>query len=150
MEIVGYENYLIYEDGKVQNKKTKRYLKQCNDSCGYKKVTLCKDGKRKYFRIHRLVALHHIHNPENKREVDHINRDKTDNRIENLRWVTPSENNQNKGIMKTNTSGHKNIYYDKSNKLYRYQKKIKGKTRHNKLFKTLTEAIEYKRLYESS
>jgi len=149
MEIVGYNNYLIYEDGKVQNKKTKRYLKQCNDNFGYKIVNLYKDGKRKTFRIHRLVAEQYIPNPDNKPQVDHMNRDRTDNRIQNLRWVTISENQQNTGTRKDNTSGIKNISYDKSDKLYRYQKNINGKY-HNKLFNTLEEALEYKRFYESS
>lgn len=44
---------------------------------------------------HRLVAETFIPNPENKREVDHINRNTSDNRVENLRWVTRSENNRN-------------------------------------------------------
>jgi len=149
MEIVGYENYLIYEDGKVQNKKTKRYLKSRTNQHGYKIVDLYKDGQRKTCKIHRLIAEHYIANPENKREVDHINRDKTDNRIENLRWVTPSENNQNKGKSKNNKSGHKNICYDEKIKRYRYYKMIRGKN-HLKYFKTLEEAIEYKRVYESS
>ena len=46
MEIIGYNNYLIYEDGKVQNKKTKRYLKPATHKYGYLYVDLCVDGKR--------------------------------------------------------------------------------------------------------
>jgi hypothetical protein len=149
MEIVGFENYLIYEDGKVQNKKTKRYLQERLDNNGYKKVNLCKDGKGKTFRIHRLVALHYIPNPENKPQVDHINRDKTDNRIQNLRWVSPSENCQNTGIPITNTSGHKNIYYYKPRHCYCYQKIFRG-VNIQKYFKTLEEAVEYKREYEKT
>lgn len=62
---------------------------------GYLQVTLWKDGQVEYFQVHRLVAAHFIPNPENKPEVDHINAIRHDNRLENLRWVTHSENQNN-------------------------------------------------------
>ena len=96
--------------------------------------------------MHRLIAEHFIPNPENKQQVDHINRDRTDNRIENLRWVTQCENQQNKGIQKNNTSGIKNISFNK-NGLYVYNKMI-NKKKVCKYFKTLEEAIEYKKEFE--
>lgn len=148
MEIVGYENYLIYEDGKVYSKKTKRYLSLYkNKQTGYLKVDLCKDGIPKTHNIHRLVAEHYIPNPDNKKCVDHINRDKNDNRIENLRWATHSENGQNRGATKNNKLGIKNICYDKINDTYKYEKEIRGQI-HKKTFKTLEEAIAYKEDYE--
>ena len=147
MEIEGFENYLIYEDGKVQNNKTKRYLKPgCNNS-GYLYVILCKEGKRKIHTIHRLVGLYYIPNPDNKRCVDHINRIKTDNLLENLRWATHSENNQNKGVYKNNKLGYQNICYHKTKNIYQYEKMIRGE-KHKKLFKTLEKAVEYKRVFE--
>jgi hypothetical protein len=148
MEVVGYENYLIYPDGKVQNKNTKRYLKQSDNGWGYYRINLWKDGKKKAICIHRLVAEHYISNPDNKPFVDHINRDRKDNRIENLRWATSSENQQNTGVRKDNILSIKNICYCKRDKLYIYQKEIRGK-RHIKWFKTLEEAIEYKKQFES-
>ena len=146
MEIEGYENYLIYRDGKVQNKKTKRYLKPWNT--GYLYVNLWKDGNHKKYLIHRLVAEHYIPNPDNKPCVDHINRDKKDNRVENLRWATHCENSQNLGVYKNNTSGIKNISHCKGKDLYEYKKVIRG-LKHRKWFKTLQEAIEYKNNFES-
>ena len=148
MEIVGYNNYLIYPDGKVYSKKRKRYLKQGTNNYGYKKVDLCKDGTKKTYLVHRLVALHYIPNPENKPQVDHINRDRSDNRIDNLRWVTRSENQQNTGIQKDNTSGIKNIYFDKTYNGWKYGKRFRG-VRMQKYFKTLEEAIQFKNEYES-
>jgi len=146
MEIEGYENYLIHPDGKVQNKKTKRYLKYGYDGGGYLQVKLCKDGIPKNIKIHRLVATQYIPNPDNKPQVDHENGIKTDNRIENLRWATSSENNQNKGVQKNNTSGIKNISYVKSRDTYEYKKMINGES-HQKYFKTLTEALCYKFIF---
>ena len=114
MEIKDYENYLIYNDGLVFSKKRNKFLKPNLNQYGYYQLSLCKNNKKKTFRIHRLVALHYIPNPQNKLEIDHINRIKTDNRVENLRWVTHSENNLNKDLIITNTSGFKNIKKQKN------------------------------------
>lgn len=62
---------------------------------GYMHITLCKGGEKHSFSIHRLVAEAFIPNPDNKPCIDHINTDRTDNRAENLRWVTYQENNNN-------------------------------------------------------
>lgn len=62
---------------------------------GYLQKTLVNENGRKTWDIHRLVALTFIPNPENKPCVDHINTNRTDNRVENLRWVTYSENASN-------------------------------------------------------
>ena len=59
---------------------------------GYLQICLNKDGKKSYFYVHRLVATAFLKNPENKREVNHKNFDKTDNKINNLEWTTNYEN----------------------------------------------------------
>ena len=69
-----------------------KLLKQSFTSTGYKKVELYKDGKRKSFKVHRLVAIAFIPNPDNKPEVNHIDGNKINNNIDNLEWVTSSEN----------------------------------------------------------
>lgn len=73
-------------EGKIMKLKSDRY--------GYLYVSLNKNGK-KNFKVHRLVAEAFIPNTEDKKHVDHINTNKEDNRVENLRWVTPKENNNN-------------------------------------------------------
>ena len=94
--IEGYENYLIFEDGVVINTKSGKEIKPSLNNIGYYVITLCKDGKPKNFLIHRLIAQGFIPNPDNKPLIDHMNRNTQDNRIENLRWATRSENDRNR------------------------------------------------------
>jgi hypothetical protein len=143
MEIIDYPNYLIYEDGRVLNQKRKRYLKEQNNRGGYMNVCLYHNGKQGRRNIHRLIAIHYIPNPENKKEVDHINRIRTDNRIENLRWVSNLENHQNMSFYKSNKSGHKHVSSFSQDKRWRYQKTI-NKIKHQKYFKSKIDAICYK------
>ena len=80
----------------IRKKSNKRILKETTKNNGYKVVTL---NKKQYY-VHRIVAEQFIPNddPEHKTEVDHINHVRDDNRIENLRWCTVSENNKNISI----------------------------------------------------
>ena len=88
-------------NGKKFNKKgmvlvlTSNKGKDDDDDKGYLYIYLHKDGKRKRYYVHRLVAETFIPNPENKPEVDHINTNRHDNRACNLRWTTKSENMNN-------------------------------------------------------
>ena len=148
MEIQGYPDYLIYDDGRVYSKNRDKFMSPSIDHKGYHRVCLCNDGKIKLFLIHRLVASHYIPNPENKPCVDHIDRNPSKNHVSNLRWEKKSENQQNTIVRKINKStGIKNIHYHKLMKRYHYQKMTRGEC-HSKYFKTLEEAIAYKKNYE--
>ena len=112
MEINGYPNYLIYEDGRVySNNRRKGFLKPQEIKHGYLRVGLSDSKDRKWFLIHRLVALHYIDNPNNKQYVDHIDRNTQNNHFSNLRWVTAQENMDNRDLI--SNTGEKYISYDK-------------------------------------
>jgi len=96
---------------------------------GYMFVFLSKNGKAKRMAIHRAVALAFIPNPENKPEVNHINEDKTDNRVENLEWATIKENRNYgtriaRGIANRNQTGEKNGMFGKRGSLNPNSKKV--------------------------
>ena len=91
-EIKGYENYLISNEGRVYSCKRKKFLKPRKHRCGYFQIGLRKNGVRKFYIIHRLVANAFIPNPENKRTVNHIDGCKTNNHASNLEWATDKEN----------------------------------------------------------
>lgn len=83
-----YPKYQVSKLGRVSNIKTERVLKLCVNSSGYKKVVL--NGKNEY--VHRLVAETFIPNPNNLPEVNHKDGNKWNNCVDNLEWVSKSEN----------------------------------------------------------
>lgn len=99
-DIDGYEGlYQVSNLGRVKRlarSNGKRYLNEMllkpQNKKGYYQVNLYKNKKMKSYQIHRIVAKKFIDNPYNKKEVNHKNGIKTDNRVKNLEWVTPKEN----------------------------------------------------------
>ncbi len=92
--IKGYENYSVSNFWNVRNDLKRRILKQSNHNKGYKVVAL----DYKLYLVHMLVANAFIANPGNKQCVDHIDNDRSNNRIDNLRLATFSENQYNRII----------------------------------------------------
>ena len=142
MEIKGNPNYLIFRNGSVLSKgfdkwHPPRFLKPYQSkSTGYYFVNLYHDKKCKPYFIHRQLGLHFIDNPENKAYVDHIDRDKSNNKLSNLRWATPSENNLNKGkykLRKDSSTGYTGVTFSNKENRFRYK---------NKRYKTMEEVLE--------
>ena len=142
MEVEGYENYMIYKDGRVWSKPKpsggNKFLKPNPDGCGYLHVRLHKDGKRKMMKIHRLIALHYIPNPENKPEIDHIDNNRQNNDISNLRWVSHGENQINKCAY--GAVPFKGVC--KKGNRFQASKRVDGKSKHIGYYKTAEEASE--------
>ena len=88
-----FEGYGITSCGRVYSFKTKRFLKPIKNNRGYLQVQLTNGTQhKKTVKIHRLVALAYIPNPNNYNTVDHIDENKEYNYINNLRWMTREEN----------------------------------------------------------
>ena len=95
-------NYQISNYGRVKNKKTGRILKlqkRGQHKGNYSCVDLCKYGIRQRIDIQRLVAIHFISNVDHKSEVNHLDGDHYNNRVDNLEWCTRSENERHKRFL---------------------------------------------------
>ena len=124
------DKYDVSSDGEVRHRKSGRITLGSMMKIGYYKHLIYRDTVKKQFLVHRMVAEKFLPCTDTTNlEVDHINRDKSDNRACNLRWCSKSINQQNKSH-ETNT-GHKNIHCA-------YEVNMPG---FRKRFKTLEEAI---------
>ena len=125
-DIDGYDNYAVSSFGRVKNVKTGKILKGFDNGQGYLIIDLYKDGNRKMFSVHRLLACAFLDNPNDKEYVDHKDNDKTNNHISNLRFATPKENSHNSKLRSNNTSNVKGVYFNKRAKKWRAHIQIDG------------------------
>jgi hypothetical protein len=108
--ITEFPNYSISNWGNVLNTLTNKMIKQ-NVKGGYYHIGLTNNKIRKTIKVHRLVALYFIPNPENKSDVNHKDKNKLNNNLSNLEWMTRKENNLHRCkdiIIKTNKNKHVN------------------------------------------
>ena len=111
-----YDCYAISDKGNLKNLRTNQILKPSTNKDGYKSVLLSKNGKKMSIRIHRLVALYFLENPNKYPDVNHKNGIKDDNRVENLEWCSKSMNVKHaydNNLIKTTYSNKDILVYDK-------------------------------------
>ena len=152
--IVENPDYEISNLGNCKNSKTGRILKPLQMKNGYEQYNLSRtneDNKRvqchKY--RHRLIGIYHINNPNNYTDIDHIDRNPTNNDIDNLRWVSKSLNlmNQKKALNKS--SIYKGVHYDKSRDKWSSNIEINKIVSHLGRFETEIEAYEARKKFIS-
>lgn len=115
----------------------------CLDTHGYVVIRI----DRKSYKAHRLAWLY-LHGNLPPKQLDHINRDRSDNRLCNLRLATSAENNQNRSLSTKNTSGHIGLCWKKQTQKWHAHICINRKITHLGYFTDLTEAIAARKAAE--
>ena len=140
--IDGYMNYQVSNVGRVRNVTTGRILKQCVYNRGYYVVGLTKDNVTKTHTVHKLVAHEFIPQPDTNTQlvVDHIDRNKLNNQITNLRWVTQQQNNMNSTIRTGTSSQYKGVTLSKKANKWRAYIMLNRKLIHLGYFDTEEDA----------
>ena len=133
-----FTQYIITREGNCFSKNKNKWLKPSFNSCGYLRFYV--SGKHRF--AHRLVAETYITNYNNLKCIDHIDINKENNNVNNLRWINHSNNNLNRKQNKNNKLGIKNISETREGK-FLFTKTVQGK-KYSKWFKTLEEAETHK------
>lgn len=130
------KQFIYNDDGTLTRRRTGIMVPGSISSNGYPRVLV--NGKAR--KVHRVVFLiHHGHLPK---YIDHIDGDKANNRIENLRECTRSQNQQNTGLLSNNSSGFKGVSWSKRLKKWFVQLRINGESIHLGFFNNKIEAAE--------
>ena len=141
-----------YEDDKLYrlSKKTNKW-NCCNKPNGkYIQIGI----NKKFYLLHRIIYKYHnedfdLTDSSNNNQIDHININPSDNRIENLRVATHSQNNRNRNKFKNCSSKYKGVCWNKQNSKWIAQIRIDGKKKHLGYFDNEQEAVEaYKKKYD--
>ena len=112
--IKDFETYGISQYGNVKDFRSGKLIPQfVNEKCGgYLQVAIRNENGYKTDRVHRLVGENLINNPNNLEELDHIDRDRLNNKVDNLRWVTKSDNQLNRLGKSHDNNPYRCIHYE--------------------------------------
>jgi hypothetical protein len=138
-DIPGFEGkYQATTTGEIFSLMSNKNLRQYDDTYGY---NTCNLGGKTY-KIHKLIGMTFLENPNSHIQIDHINRNRKDNNVSNLRYVSSSENQSNKTSYARRDPALKNIQVKKST--FKVTINTKGKPIIHKSFKTLEEAQTFR------
>ena len=145
--VVGHPDYIISNIGEVWSLKfgKVKLLKSCPNTQGYLQVNLLKNGKQTAHRVHVLVGIHFVGLRTGTLTYDHIDTNKLNNSVDNIRLATKSEQAQNQKTRKTNKLGFKNINETVIHGYEYYRIKIErnGKLVINKCFNKKKYSLEH-------
>ena len=151
-DIVKHEGYQVSNLGNIKGKNGKILIGGIKR--GYREVILVNNNKRYYKLVHRLVAEIFISNPENKLQINHIDGNKLNNKVDNLEWCTPNENMKHAykiGLQKPlyakeNPRAKKVKQYNLNNELLNHYDGIKEASRINNINpRDITKCCQHKR-----
>ncbi len=135
-DIPGYDGlYAVDENGSVWSYRKNDWLKPLPNGTGYFYVILCKDKKRKIHSMHRLVAKTFLENYSEDLQVDHIDCNRQNNKLENLRMVTQNQNQWNR-------KNAKGFYWNKTSEKWMAYIKLNNKMKNLGYFNSEAEARE--------
>lgn len=130
VNIPEFPGYFVSNFGRVWSDKMGGKMMKPWDRNGYLSVNLYKDGVVTTRKIHRLVARAFVPNPENKPCVDHIDRDRQNNVVTNLRYATKSENQWNRGSIAGSSSRYVGVFWEARRQKWKAQIQIDGKSKY--------------------
>ena len=140
-DLKGYEGlYKINRAGQVWSVKRQKFRKLTCDTDGYYQVELRKENKSKNHLVHRLLALQFLPNPLELPQVDHLDINKSNNSLDNLRWVSRRTNCLNRTIKSISGEQHIRVTPQNTYTLRIYL----NKKQHSRTFKTMDEAKIYR------
>ena len=139
--IDGYGNYEVSTRGRVRNATTGRTVKQ-RLIARYQSLSLYKDQCYTIFKVHRLVAQELIPNLKENPVVDHIDCQKENNHVSNLRWATWAQNAQNRSNSSSVNKNFKGISLNRRNNKWMSRIRINGKLKHLGYFDDVIEAAK--------